>query len=251
MKKAITLLIIGICAWSANAQNGLGRITFSSIGTNNSNISVTMGESLAGSYRSSDGKTILTIGAQAGNNKIISPQDSLSLNTYTLNVANSTNNPIVQLSSNRTWVISNPASWVIITPMSGTNNTTLNLTVLANNLSTIRTAVITITAGTNSKTLTINQAATVGLNEIALGNDLKIYPNPANSEINVWVNDKVAKTYEVKITDLNGKTFLEKESQSENLQIPISHLANGNYLINVSNKQNQFNQTIKILKSVD
>lgn len=249
MKKTITLLIFGICTWSAQAQSSLGRITFSAIGTNNSSISVTMGEAIAGSYLSSDGKTILTIGAQAGNNRIASPQDSLSLNNYTLNVANTASNPTVQLTSNRTWVISNPVSWLTVSPMSGNKNTTLYLTILANALTTPRSATITITAGTNVKTLTINQAPTVGLNELVIGNEMKIYPNPANSEINVWVNAKVAKSYDVIITDLNGKVILETSSQNENLLIPVSHLAAGNYLINVSNKQNQFNQTIKIFKT--
>jgi hypothetical protein len=249
MKKTITLLIILLFAWSSNAQSGLGRITFSAIGTNNSNISVTMGEAIAGSYLSSDGKTILTIGAQSGNNKISNPQDSLSLNNYTLNVENSASNPTVQLTSNRTWVISNPASWLTVSPLSGSQNTTLNISILANSSSTPRTAIITITAGTNVKTLTINQSPTVGVSEITIGNEMKIYPNPANSEINVWVNKNVAKNYEIKITDINGKVILETSSQSEDLLIPVSNLSAGNYLINVSNKQNQFNKTIKIFKT--
>jgi hypothetical protein len=341
MKKTITLLIIGLCTWSAQAQSDLGRITFSAIGTNNSSISVTMGEAIAGSYLSSDGKTILTIGAQAGNNPIVNPQDSLVLSSYAINVNSSASNAVVIVTANKNWTVNNTASWISVTPasgntgvanltinftantstsirtaniivnagtasktiivnqsgvpipsdslnlsatiipveknqkdtsfniisnrswsvtnpanwitvstLSGTGNATLNLNIAANTINSPRTSTITVTAGSNSKFVTINQSANnVGVNELAIGNEMKIYPNPANSEINVWVNKNVAKNYDVKITDLNGKVILETSSQNENLLIPVSHLASGNYLINVSNKQNQFNKTIKIFKT--
>lgn len=341
MKKTITLLIIGFCTWSVQAQSSLGRITFSSIGSNDSRTSVTMGEPLAGSYRSSDGKTILTIGAQAGNNKIVSSQDSLVLSNYAINVNSPAINTVVivtanknwtvnntaswitvtpisgnsgtanltinftantsaslrtaniivnagtasktivvnqsgipvpsdtlnlsttniimdknqkdtsfQITSNRSWTVTNPANWITVSTLSGTGNATLNLNISANSTNSSRTTTITVTAGSNGKFVTINQSANnVGVSELSIGNQMKIYPNPANSEINVWVNEKIAKSFDVKITDLNGKVILETSCQTEDLLIPISHLAAGNYLINVSSKQNQFNQTIKIFKT--
>lgn len=247
MKKAITLLITGVCVWNAHAQQ-LGRITFSSGGGSSNQFTFTLGEPLSGSFNSADGNSTLTIGAQVGSRNV-SPQDSLSLNNYTLNVSNIASSPVVELNSNRSWIVNNPSTWVTVSPMSGSKSASLNLSISANSLSTNRTATITIIAGSNVKTLTINQAASVGANELVIGNEMKIFPNPANSEINIWVNEKLAKGYAVKITDLNGKVVIESVSQTENLLMPVSHLAPGNYLINVSNNQTNFNKTIKIFKS--
>lgn len=250
MKKTITLLIIGLCTWSAHAQSGLGRITFSSGGTNDSRLSVTMGEPLAGSYVSSDGKTILTVGAQAGSIRAVSPQDSLSLNNYTVNVSSPATNVNVQLTSNRSWTITNPNNWVTITPMTSSKNTSLSVAITANTTNTKRTASIMITAGTNTKVLTINQDGVTGVNEVAsVNNDIKVYPNPACSEINVWVNSSIVKNYDVKILDISGKVVLESTSTNEGIVLPIINLTQGNYFINLSNKQNQFNKTVKILKT--
>jgi len=67
VKKNTTILMIAILLMSGyiSAQGSLGRITFSSGGVSSSGLSITMGQSIAGSFKAADGTT-LTVGAQAG-----------------------------------------------------------------------------------------------------------------------------------------------------------------------------------------
>lgn len=332
-------LLLAIQGYGQNS-NSLGRITFSTGGISDSRLSVTMGEPIVGSNVSSNGTTILTIGGQANNPLPLSPSDSLTVSTNSINVTSNSNTPSVQLKSNRTWIVNNTANWITVAPMSGqkdttlnisiaqnssnnqrssiititagtvirtititqsgvplpqdslnisatslninsnqkdtfiqilsnrswtidnpndwitlntlsgTGNTNLNVSIGANTISNNRTGVITITAGSNTKFLTINQQGkSSGINELVIGKQIKVFPNPANTEINVWVDNNVTKTYLVEITDINGKVVLETYSKSENTILPISQFANGTYVIHLSNSEFNLDKTIKFLKS--
>jgi len=85
---------------------------------------------------------------------------SLEINPSTINLG-STNgsNETVNITSNTSWVITNPASWLNVSTTSGINNQTLTVTASSDNLTgTTRTANLLVDGiGATTKTITVNQ----------------------------------------------------------------------------------------------
>jgi hypothetical protein len=71
---------------------------------------------------------------------------------------------------------------------------------------------------------------TVGITEINKNDNIVIYPNPANDNINIDV-----KNYnEIIITDISGKVVMNLDSAStQNNTIDISNLSNGIYFVTI------------------
>jgi hypothetical protein len=64
---------------------------------------------------------------------------------------------------------------------------------------------------------------------------LKIYPNPANGQLNVRYNYKGKEAFKIQITDIAGNSVYEQKTNqaSGSLQIPIHHLTNGIYMVKI------------------
>ncbi len=79
-----------------------------------------------------------------------------------------------------------------------------------------------------SKTLSINES-----NHII--NPLKIYPNPANSTVNI--DNPNNGTFEVKVFDLNGRLIksVPFNTNDKNISLNVSDLLKGNYIIKIGN----------------
>jgi len=65
------------------------------------------------------------------------------------------------------------------------------------------------------------------IENIELGNQLSIYPNPVSSELRV--SSEYLKINAIEITDLTGKIVLV----SNKTDINVSNLSNGTYLVNI------------------
>ncbi|MGI6470525.1 MAG: T9SS type A sorting domain-containing protein [Paludibacteraceae bacterium] len=65
------------------------------------------------------------------------------------------------------------------------------------------------------------------IENIELGNQLSIYPNPVSSELRV--SSENLKINAIEITDLTGKIVLV----SNKTDINVSNLSNGTYLVNI------------------
>jgi Metallo-peptidase family M12/Secretion system C-terminal sorting domain/Bacterial pre-peptidase C-terminal domain/Fibronectin type III domain len=63
---------------------------------------------------------------------------------------------------------------------------------------------------------------------------LNLFPNPAGSQLNVWIEGFEKKT-EIKIYDLMGKLVMQQGSNMTLTQLNISKLSAGFYLVNVNN----------------
>ncbi|MCK5846578.1 MAG: endonuclease [Bacteroidales bacterium] len=74
---------------------------------------------------------------------------------------------------------------------------------------------------------------------------VSFYPNPANTKINITI-DKDFSDINVQIIDISGRILLSKTMVNSNIQIDISSLESGIYILNIRNQQNQF----KILKMI-
>jgi PKD repeat protein len=75
------------------------------------------------------------------------------------------------------------------------------------------------------------------INAVSFLNDVKIYPNPANSVLNIEVSASTNSTKDlnIKIMDVLGKEVLATEYQK---QIDISHLSKGIYFVKITSGKN-------------
>lgn len=88
----------------------------------------------------------------------VSPQ--LSISTTAQNVVATANTTSLTLTSNNSWTANSNVSWLKVSPSSGNNGTnlTISFTIEANTSTTIRTGIVTFTAGGLTQTCTVTQA---------------------------------------------------------------------------------------------
>lgn len=78
----------------------------------------------------------------------------------------------------------------------------------------------------NSNIITIN----VGVEEIALENQLNIYPNPVADVLNVqWKNTN--ESVNLSIRDLSGRLIISERAANGNAVLELSNLSSGNYIL--------------------
>jgi len=81
---------------------------------------------------------------------------------------------------------------------------------------------------------------------------LNIYPNPANSTINIELGNIPTENLQLKAVDLAGRVVLEKSwnktNISKNLSIDVSHLINGIYQITVNTASERTSKSFIIVK---
>ncbi|HOG37241.1 MAG TPA: T9SS type A sorting domain-containing protein [Paludibacteraceae bacterium] len=75
--------------------------------------------------------------------------------------------------------------------------------------------------------MSITRSTVNAIENIELGNQLSIYPNPASFELRV--SGENLKINAIEITDLTGKIVLV----SNKTDINVSNLSNGTYLVNI------------------
>lgn len=72
---------------------------------------------------------------------------------------------------------------------------------------------------------------------------IRIYPNPAQSFLNVTING----VYEISILNVNGR-LIYSSSIDNNLTIDVSNFENGVYFLKLKNKDGVINEKINIVK---
>jgi hypothetical protein len=92
--------------------------------------------------------------------------------------------------------------------------------------------------------LTSGGCGPVGINEINSNNMFSIFPNPAQSEINLKADLKLLGSSYV-VYDSTGKTILKGKITSENTIIELGNLSAGIYLLSVGEN---LKQTFKVVK---
>ena len=129
---------------------------------------------------------------------------------------------------------------------SGTTNDTLTVSnvTMSNNNQPFRCIINSGSCSDTSNVAVLTVNNNVGINEFAQDNLFSIYPNPAQTVINVKADSKlVGEQYT--IIDNSGRTVLYGKILAEITSIELGNLSNGVYLFNVgNNKKQQF----KILK---
>jgi hypothetical protein len=86
----------------------------------------------------------------------------------------------------------------------------------------------------------INVNVSIGQHEIATGN-IKIYPNPAHSELYISINDQ--QTSEIEIYNMLGSLVIRKKiTQSEKMD--ISDLSPGTYILKIKSNSIEMRKII-------
>ncbi|MFA9212661.1 MAG: PKD domain-containing protein [Candidatus Methylacidiphilales bacterium] len=165
-----------------------------------------------------------TIGNILGN---VNPNSSVIPFTYSvLNQANSTYN----------WTTTNAT----IQSGQGTNQ----ISVLFTNAGNAKIAAQITDNNSCSDSTSLNISVTVGVNELSLENDLKVYPNPTKSILTITnKNNILGKKYI--ITNLIGQTVLTGKLNLDETIINTESLTNGVYLLSIDGLNKQ---AIKVIK---
>jgi hypothetical protein len=160
--------------------------------------------------------------------------DSLNITPQNLSYSSVASSKQVTVNCNRTWLVNASQPWVTFNKTSGNGNDMLNVYVTENPTSIQRTATATFTAGSNIKTVTIIQDATVGINEANKTNHITIYPNPTSGIVSISSNQTIAN---IEVFDVTGKLVYTQQNNNNqtNLEIDLSALSNGIYLIHAQN----------------
>jgi hypothetical protein len=129
---------------------------------------------------------------------------------------------------------------------SGTANDTLTIvnTTLTNNNQPFRCIVSSCSSTDTSAVAILTVVNNVGINEISQSNLFSVYPNPANSHINVKA-DVTLLGSDYTIYDNTGKLVLSGKINSENTVIELGNLSGGIYMFNVGGN---LKQTFKVIK---
>jgi len=172
------------------------------------------------------------------------PWPFLYISTNILSIAAANCTKTFEIKSNTNWSVVSNQSWLTVSSGTGTNNSTISLTVTANPTGSPRSAIITVTVtGVTIQKLTINQeAVTTGINEIS-NNSVSLFPNPVTNELTI---NNIRKNSIIAIYDLNGRLLINKIAKSPIEKIDVSSLSNGVYLIKVTDKKT--NKTNKFVK---
>lgn len=95
--------------------------------------------------------------------------------------------------------------------------------------------------------LELNGVLGIGDFEQSLAN-IVLYPNPSsNGQVSLKIPDNVSKNVAIKVVDITGKQVYKQQGNSGTINLDLSRLASGVYLINVTNGNNS--HMIKFLKS--
>jgi hypothetical protein len=88
--------------------------------------------------------------------------------------------------------------------------------------------------------------STVGLNEIPDNNLLSLFPNPANTSIELNLSSEGEFTWE--LLSLSGSTVKSGKSTQNTLQISLEEIENGTYFIRGNQENQVFLKKLVILK---
>ena len=161
-------------------------------------------------------------------NEIVS-NDSLTINPHNLSYTSTASSKQVTVDCNRTWVVNSNQPWLTFNKNSGNGNDMLTFNVTANTTNSQRTAIATFTAGAITKTVTIIQDATVGINEINKTNTITIYPNPTSGIVTISSSEAIAS---INVFDVTGKLVYNQQNiKQTNTTLDLSTLSNGIYFI--------------------
>jgi hypothetical protein len=134
-----------------------------------------------------------------------------------------------------------------VSQYSGTTNDTLTISnvTMSNNNQPFRCIISSGSCSDTSNVAVLTVNNNVGINEFAQDNLFSVYPNPAQTVINVKADSKlVGESYSV--IDNTGRVVLSGKIVAEITSIELGNLSNGVYLFQV---KDNLNQSFRIVKN--
>lgn len=89
---------------------------------------------------------------------------------------------------------------------------------------------------------------TVGVSDASGNFSLTVYPNPANDELNLFIEDFSGGNYEYYLFAVDGKLLMKDKVLTANTRIDLSAHSQALYLLKVSSDQKEL-RTFKIVKN--
>ncbi|MBM3405591.1 MAG: T9SS type A sorting domain-containing protein, partial [Bacteroidetes bacterium] len=115
---------------------------------------------------------------------------------------------------------------------------------------------ISLTVSDGTESWTLNRKAYIHVDECSgivekhRGTELKVFPNPADDEINVLVNSRKPENANLRITDLQGRTVLSMEvslsGKKDWIVLPVSNLLSGLYLVSLHSSEGVIYQKVVV-----
>ncbi|MFA9213613.1 MAG: SusE domain-containing protein, partial [Candidatus Methylacidiphilales bacterium] len=94
--------------------------------------------------------------------------------------------------------------------------------------------------------ITLVRGAGVGVNNIDFKNNFNVYPNPAQTELNINSNELTG-NLKIKLYSITGKLLIDKNMEaSANNKIDVSHLQDGIYMLSIEGNNGK-TATIKVV----
>jgi hypothetical protein len=95
---------------------------------------------------------------------------------------------------------------------------------------------------------------TVGVNDMGYNSsEIKVYPNPANNQLSIFINPDKNRSYNLSVTDALGRrisSFTYTPSSIGTIyNLDISKLSSALYLLNVESSDKKFTKTIRFNKT--
>ena len=101
-----------------------------------------------------------------------------------------------------------------------------------------------------SGTVLSTTAFFTGFDEISQENDLRIYPNPATSTINVRLDNVSGSDMKLNILNINGQSVYEARglnlTENHEIQIPVNNIASGLYQLVLSTASQSYSEKLVV-----
>lgn len=159
----------------------------------------------------------------------------------------------VNISSNIDWAVSSTVDWVSLDLSSGSSDARLIVTIDANLEAQSRAGLITVSGGTQTVTIAINQdPGDITPVQEFYENEVIVFPNPTNGKIQISNLTGGFQTALLEITQLSGDVVLSNEYSIHNDQISVDlgNLMPGLYLMELTFASQSRNQNTRLIRKI-
>ncbi len=140
------------------------------------------------------------------------------------------------------------SNWAHITGgVNGNNDGNITVEVDANNGETRTATIRVISAGADTKTISLTQDITNGISTVSTASNLNVYPNPSVRNFNVQLGNFNGLDKKLEVINMMGQVQSTQTLSQENTTIDCSDLPKGIYVFRVTAENNSvsFNRVVK------
>jgi hypothetical protein len=167
-------------------------------------------------------------------NGTIAPRNDIDHYKFTINSAGTITVSLTTLPANYNLAVLNSSGTQIgLSQNNGTQSESINLNVAAGTYYAKVFPKGNANSATACYTLRVQTGTATDVN-VKNSFMLNLFPNPANSSLNVWI-EGVEQKVQIKVYDIMGKLVMQQTSTTTLTQMNVSKLSAGIYMLNVNN----------------